>query len=77
MPKAKSSKDQAPSFTYLIEKKREGGEFTDEEIRSIVDAILDEEMPEFQQAAHGSWPHSSKECQLRNCLFYGRDDAFR
>ena len=51
MPKAKSSKDQAPSFTYLIEKKREGGEFTDEEIRSIVDAILDEEMPEFQQAA--------------------------
>ena len=50
MPTAKSSKD-TPSFTYLIEKKRDGGEFTDEEIRSIVDAILDEEMPEFQQAA--------------------------
>ena len=47
---AKSSKD-TPSFTYLIEKKRDGGEFTDEEIRSIVDSILDEEMPEFQQAA--------------------------
>ena len=50
MPTAKSSKD-SPSFTYLIEKKRDGGEFTDQEIRSIVDAILDEEMPEFQQAA--------------------------
>ncbi len=50
MPTAKSSKD-TPSFTHLIEKKRDGGEFTDEEIRSIVDAILDEEMPEFQQAA--------------------------
>ena len=50
MPMAKSSKD-TPSFTYLIEKKRDGGEFTDEEIRSIVDSILDEEMPEFQQAA--------------------------
>ena len=50
MPTSKSSKD-SPSFTYLIEKKRDGGEFTDEEIRLIVDAILDEEMPEFQQAA--------------------------
>ena len=51
MPKAKPSKDKTPSFTYLIEKKREGGEFSDEEIRNIVDAILDEEMPEYQQAA--------------------------
>ena len=51
MPKAKSSKDNKPSFSYLIEKKRDGGEFTDEEIRFIVDSILDEEMPEFQQAA--------------------------
>ena len=51
MPKAKPSKDKTPSFTYLIEKKREGGEFADEEIRNIVDAILDEEMPEYQQAA--------------------------
>ncbi|MFU8847645.1 MAG: thymidine phosphorylase [Opitutales bacterium] len=40
-----------PSFSYLVEKKRDGGEFTDEEIRYIVDSILDGEMPEFQQAA--------------------------
>lgn len=40
-----------PSFAYLIEKKREAGEFTDEEIRYIVDSILDETMPEYQQAA--------------------------
>ena len=51
MPKAKLSKDTKPSFSYLIEKKRDGGEFTTEEIRFIVDSILDEEMPEFQQAA--------------------------
>jgi pyrimidine-nucleoside phosphorylase len=40
-----------PSYSYLLEKKRDGGEFSDEEIRYIVDSILDEEMPEFQQAA--------------------------
>ncbi len=40
-----------PSFAYLIEKKRDGGEFTEEEIRFIVDSILDKEMPEAQQAA--------------------------
>jgi len=40
-----------PSFSYLIEKKRDGGEFTDEEIRFVVDSILDKEMPEFQMAA--------------------------
>ncbi|WOO40114.1 thymidine phosphorylase [Rubellicoccus peritrichatus] len=40
-----------PSFSYLIEKKREGGEFTEDEIRYIVDSILDKEMPEFQMAA--------------------------
>lgn len=40
-----------PSFTYLVEKKRDGGEFSDEEIRFIVDSILDDELPEFQQAA--------------------------
>ena len=40
-----------PSFSYLVEKKRDGGEFSDEEIRYVVDSILDEEMPEFQQAA--------------------------
>ena len=48
MPKAKK---EAPSFSYLIEKKRDGGEYTDEEVRVIVDAILDEEMPEFQRSA--------------------------
>ncbi len=40
-----------PSYTHLVEKKRDGGEFSDEEVRFIVDSILDEEMPEFQQAA--------------------------
>ena len=40
-----------PSFSYLVEKKRDGGELSDEEIRFIVDSILDEEMPKFQQAA--------------------------
>ncbi len=40
-----------PSFSYLVEKKRDGGEFSDEEIRFIVDSILDEKMPKFQQAA--------------------------
>jgi len=40
-----------PSFTYLIEKKRDGGEFTQEEIRYIIDSTLDGEMPQFQLAA--------------------------
>lgn len=40
-----------PSFSYLVEKKRDGGEFSDEEIRFIVDSILDKEMPQYQQAA--------------------------
>src|SRR5690625_3969431 len=40
-----------PSYSYLIEKKRDGGEFTQEEIRYIIDSILDEEMPRFQMAA--------------------------
>ena len=40
-----------PSFSHLIEKKRDGGEFSDEEIRFVIDSILDEEMPNFQQAA--------------------------
>ncbi|MDR3229099.1 MAG: thymidine phosphorylase [Puniceicoccales bacterium] len=38
-------------FATLIEKKRDGGEFTKEEIRQIVDAIMDHEMPPEQQAA--------------------------
>lgn len=40
-----------PSYSYLIEKKRDGGEFTQEEIRFIVDSIVDKEMPEYQLAA--------------------------
>ena len=40
-----------PSFTYLIEKKRDGGEFSQEEIRFIIDSILDGEMPDYQLAA--------------------------
>lgn len=40
-----------PPFAYLIEKKRDGGEFTSEEIRFIVDSILDEEMPDYQLSA--------------------------
>ena len=40
-----------PTITYLVEKKRNGGEFTPEEIRFIVESIYDEEMPDYQQAA--------------------------
>lgn len=40
-----------PSFAYLIEKKRDGGEFTQEELRYIVDSIIDEEIPDFQLSA--------------------------
>ena len=40
-----------PSFRYLIEKKRDGGEFSDDEIRYLVDSILDEEIPDYQQAS--------------------------
>lgn len=40
-----------PTFTYLIEKKRDGGEFTCEEIRYIVDSIMDGDLPDFQMAA--------------------------
>ena len=32
MPKAKSEKPTVETFTQLIEKKREGNEYTDEEI---------------------------------------------
>jgi len=42
---------EKPSFTSLIEKKRDGGEFTADEIRHIVDSVMDAEMPEAQQAA--------------------------
>ena len=40
-----------PSFSYLVEKKRDGGEFSEDEIRYIVDSILDNELPEYQQSA--------------------------
>jgi pyrimidine-nucleoside phosphorylase len=40
-----------PSFSYLIEKKRDGGEFSQEEIRYIIDSTLDGEMPQHQLAA--------------------------
>ncbi len=40
-----------PSFTQLIEKKRDGQEFTQEEIRYIIDSTLEGEMPQHQLAA--------------------------
>ncbi len=40
-----------PSFTSLIEKKRDGQEFNQEEIRFIIDSTLDGEMPQPQLAA--------------------------
>ena len=46
-----SRKSTKPSFAHLIEKKRDGGEFTEDEIRHIVDSLLNEEMPEMQMAA--------------------------
>lgn len=46
-----SRKSTKPSFAHLIEKKRDGGEFTEEEIRYIVDSLLNNEMPEMQMAA--------------------------
>ncbi|MCG8526950.1 MAG: thymidine phosphorylase [Opitutales bacterium] len=40
-----------PSYAYLIEKKRDGGEYNEDEIRFLVDSILDEEIPDYQLAA--------------------------
>ena len=40
-----------PSYSGLIEKKRDGGEFDHDEIRFIVDSIIDKEMPQYQLAA--------------------------
>lgn len=40
-----------PSYSFLIEKKRDGGEFSEDEVRYIVDSILDKEMPEYQMSA--------------------------
>ena len=44
-------KTPPPSFTELIEKKRNKDEFTNEEIRYIVSSILDKKMPDSQLAA--------------------------
>ncbi len=46
-----SSKKTQPTFVELIQKKRDGGEFSEEEIRRLVDAINDAEIPEHQLAA--------------------------
>ena len=40
-----------PSFEFLIEKKRDGLEFIQEEIRHIIDSTLDGEMPRHQLSA--------------------------
>ncbi len=40
-----------PTFTQLIEKKRDGQEFSQEEIRYIVDSTLDGDMPKHQLSA--------------------------
>lgn len=40
-----------PSFSYLIEKKRDKGEFTNDEIRHVVSSLLDGNMPDHQLAA--------------------------
>ncbi|MGE9290500.1 MAG: thymidine phosphorylase, partial [Puniceicoccales bacterium] len=40
-----------PSYSALIEKKRDGSEFSEEEIRYIVDSVLDKEIPDSQLAA--------------------------
>ena len=40
-----------PTFTYLIEKKRDGGEFNYDEIRYIVDSIMDGGLPDYQMSA--------------------------
>ena len=47
-----------PSFEALIEKKRDGGEFTQEEIRYIIDSTIDGEMPQHQLAALWHMPSS-------------------
>ena len=40
-----------PSFVYLIEKKRDGGEFSQDEIRYLVDSIMDSKLKPYQLAA--------------------------
>jgi pyrimidine-nucleoside phosphorylase len=40
-----------PSYAYLVEKKRDGEEFSDDEIRFITGSILDKTIPDHQLAA--------------------------
>ncbi len=49
--KSASVKNIQPSFAYLIEKKREREEYTDNEVRYIVDSILEGSIPSHQLAA--------------------------
>lgn len=49
--KASVVKSVQPSFAYLIEKKREREEFTDNEMRYIVESILEDSIPSHQLAA--------------------------
>ncbi len=49
--KTDSKKDNVATYAYLIEKKRDGGEFTVDEVCKIVRAIVDGDMPPAQQAA--------------------------
>jgi pyrimidine-nucleoside phosphorylase len=47
----RGKKKVAPSFAFLIEKKRDGEEFTRDEIKNIVDALIDDELPTHQLSA--------------------------
>ncbi len=49
--KTEVKKDNTATYAFLIEKKRDGGEFTSDEVCKIVRAIVDGEMPSSQQAA--------------------------
>ena len=49
--KAANAKNARPSFAYLIEKKRDREEFTDNEVRYIVESILDKTIPDYQLSA--------------------------
>lgn len=49
--KAATSKIMQPSFAYLIEKKCASEEFSDSEVRYIVESILSEKIPNHQLAA--------------------------
>ena len=49
--KTTTAKGIQPSFTYLIEKKREREELADNEVRYLVEAILSNTIPSHQLAA--------------------------